>query len=400
MTRAEVRAGRVALLLSYVGFVSLGLPDSVLGAAWPVMRRELGFPLDAGGVIVMVAMGGTIVSSAASGHVLRHASTGIVLASSSLLAAVALGLYASAADWPRMLIAALLAGFGGGAVDAVLNRFIAENYPLRHMTWLHGCWGVGATLGPTTLAVALRAGHSRRDAYLVLALAESTLALAFLATRGRWQPSDARSSRAKAEGDVPPGRPALSPGMYASVGCFLVYSGVEASIGLWGASLLIEVHGASLALASQLIAIYWGLLTAGRFLFGLIVARLGQSRLLALCFWTALIALTGLSVPALPLAGATLAIGLLGLALAPIYPLLMHDTPARFGADVSPRLVGYQVAAAATGIAAIPWSLGALAQRTSLQSLPPLLVALAALLLALDRARTRGRAVAETASGR
>lgn len=383
---ARRRAG-VLLALSYVGFVSLGLPDGVLGAAWPAMRQELGLPLDGAGQIVVVATLGTVLSSLLSGRMLGRLQTGTVLALSTVLAAAALWLFGRAPSWAGILVAAVLAGLGGGAVDAALNGFVARHYSVRHMNWLHGCWGIGATIAPMTMAAALGSGRSWRSAYLLLFLIEATLALAFVLARPLWR--TAAAAPEVAPEDVPAaanGRP-LTRAMRANVLFFFVYTGVEAGAGLWGASLLVATRGASLATAGAVVSLYWGMLTAGRFLLGAVAARIGPARLLSACGWTALAALLVASVPGTPLPVVAVALATLGLALAPVYPLLMHDTPRRFGAAAARYLVGYQVAAASVGIATLPWLVGFIAQRTSVLVIPPLLALLAGALVLLDRAR-------------
>lgn len=375
------------LLLSYVGFISLGLPDGVLGAAWPAIRQEMGLPLDGAGRILLLATSGTVLSSLLSGRVLARIQTGKVLAVSALLASLALFLYARAPGWTGLLAAALVAGFAGGAVDAALNGFVGRHYSVRHMNWLHGCWGVGATLGPLAVAAALRfqgTPAAWRSAYLLLAAVELALAVAFLLSIPRWRETPPGPT---AGGAVDPEASGFTPAMRANVGFFFVYSAVEAGAGLWIASLLIATRGASLPLASAMVSVYWGTLTAGRFLLGAVAERIGPARLLATCCTTALAALLLLAVPGTPVFLAVLAIAVLGLALAPIYPLLMHDTPRRFGPAAARHMVGYQIAAASSAIAIVPWLIGLLARNTSPLLIPPALAALALVMVLIERGR-------------
>lgn len=382
-------AGTTLLALSYVGFVSLGLPDGMLGAAWPAMRLDLQRPLAEGGQVTLLGTFGIIVSSALSGHALSRAPIGVVLGSSTLLASAALVMFATAQAWSVMLLAAVVAGCGGGAVDAALNRFVGQHYSARHMSWLHGCWGVGATCGPLTVAALLHTPHSWRAAYASVAGVELALGLSFLLTRRRWERAP---MPAAAELAGPPtdsaiaGQSNVALPMAASVGFFLLYCGVESGVGLWAASLLIETRGASIAIAGLIVSVYWGLLTVGRFVVGSVADRVGPALLVRGCCVVAVCALAGLCVPA----GAGVAaacLGVLGFALAPIYPLVMHDTPRRFTAAQSQRLVGYQVAAGGVGIALVPWLLGHAAQLATLRIVPPLLLALCSVLLVLERLR-------------
>jgi fucose permease len=381
----------VLLLLSYVGFISLGLPDGVLGAAWPAIRQQMGLPLDGAGRILLFATSGTVLSSLLSGPLLSRIQTGAVLAGSALLAALALFLYAQAPGWSGLLAAALVAGFAGGAVDAALNGFVGRHYSVRHMNWLHGCWGVGATLGPLAVAVSLRLAGTPaawRTAYSLLAVAELALAAAFLLSLRRWRESPpAPAAGVPAEPDAR----GFTPAMRANVVFFFLYSAVEAGAGLWIASLLIATRGASLPLASAVVSVYWGMLTAGRFLLGAVAERIGPVRLLASCCTTALVALLLLAVPGTPMPVAVVAIAVLGLALSPIYPLLMHDTPRRFGPAAARHMVGYQIAAASSAIAIFPWLVGLLARNTSPLLIPPALAALALVMVLIERGRRLAR---------
>jgi fucose permease len=377
----------VLLLLSYVGFISLGLPDGVLGAAWPAIRQELGLPLDGAGRILLLATSGTVLSSLLSGRLLARIQTGVVLAGSALLAALALFMYARAAGWAGLLAAALVAGFAGGAVDAALNGFVGRHYSVRHMNWLHGCWGVGATLGPLAVAAALRLEQTPaawRAAYQLLAVAELALAVAFLLSLRRWREGPPGPA---AEAANPPGSGGFTPAMRANVVFFFLYSAVEAGAGLWIASLLIATRGASLAMASAMVSVYWGTLMAGRFLLGAVAERIGPARLLAASCTTAFGALLLLAVPGTPLPVPVAAIAVLGLALAPIYPLLMHDTPRRFGHAAARHMVGYQIAAASSAIAIVPWLIGLLARNTSPLWIPPALAGLAFVMVLIERGR-------------
>jgi fucose permease len=378
----------VLLVLSYVGFISLGLPDSIFGAAWPAVQRELALPLAWGGHVTLLSTAGVVLSSAVSGHLLARPPIGRVLATSTALAAIALLMYARARGWPVFLCAALLAGCGGGAVDAALNRFVATHYSARHMSWLHGCWGIGATLGPLSVAGALALQRSWRSGYFAVALVELGLALAFVATARRWSEGTspvALEAHASAEAPAPARTPAEAAAMRAGVAFFFVYCGIEASVGLWGASLLTTTRAASMSLAGSAVSVYWGMLMLGRFVLGAAAQRLGPHRLLTACCLGALVALLAMSVPGTSVGWVSAALALLGFALAPMYPLLMHETPRRFQPATARVMVGYQVAAGGVGIALVPWLMGLLAARSSLHVVPP---ALALLALALLQLRT------------
>lgn len=382
--RGEAKSSVLLLLLSYVGFVSLGLPDTVLGAAWPAIRAEFGLPLDAAGAAVLVTTGGVVVSSTASGWLRARIGAGLVLSASTVLAAVALVASGLAPRWSLLLMAAALAGLGGGAIDATLNDHVARHHSARHMNWLHACWGVGATLAPTVVAFVLARGYSWRTAYLALGTVEALLAFAFIATRASWQ-ADGIAAAGDATVTLSP-EPARTAA-FAGVAMFFFYGGLEAGAGLWAASVLVETRQLALAEASAAVGFYWGALCAGRFVIGVWADRVGPSRVLQSSVWAALIATAVLAVPGSPAALVVVALGALGFSLAPIYPLTMHDTPRRFSGQAGARLVGQQVAATSIGVASLPWLLGVIAERTTLAWLPAMLVVLAIMVIGLERAR-------------
>jgi fucose permease len=385
---ASERSPRLAVLLSYLGFVSLGLPDAVLGAAWPALRAELQLPLDAAGSAVLLTTLGVVVSSTAHGALVKRTDTALVLIGSTLLASVALLTIALSAHWASILAVSFVAGLGGGAIDASLNAYAARRYSARQMTWLHGFWGVGAALAPICVATALRVGASWRAAYGVMGGLELALALVFLKTRQIWRVQTTASAEADA-------RPALDAvrmrwPMRASLLLFFGYGGLEAGTGLWSASFLVSTRAMSPASASAVVALYWGALTLGRFLIGARADALGASRVLRGAGFTALCACLLLAIPGTPTWLAASALCVLGLALAPIYPLTMHDTPRRFGAHWGTKLIGQHVAATTLGVATLPWLIGATAERSSLEAVPIMLALLALSLVVLD-AQRRGR---------
>jgi fucose permease len=433
---------RALLPVIYVAFVGLGLPDTVLGAVWPAVRRDFGLPLDAAGSAVLLATAGVALSSLATARLLVRFGTGRVLVGSSLLAGAALVMNAMAPGWWLMLTAAVVAGLGGGAVDTALNGFVARHYAARHMNWLHGSWGIGGTLGPLVAAVVMSQTGSWRPAYLLLAGAELALTGLFLATLPAWREGrpppatppahDAGTPPAPAAHDAgtPPapaahdaGAAAALPtaptafptalpsaataahtsgpaaahaalpsrvrGARASVALYAVYGGLESSIGLWSASYLVATRQATPATAGAAAALYWGGLTAGRLLLGFFTTGGAELRVVRAGLGAVLPALAVLAVPQTPLPLAIAALVVLGAALGPVYPTVMHDTPHRFGDTLGRRLVGYQVAACSIGIAVVPWAIGGLLRSVAPALLPLPLGALAIAALWLERARRR-----------
>ena len=381
---------RLLLLLSYVGFVSLGLPDTVLGGAWPALRTDLGLALGAAGPILLLTTLGVVTSSALSAAVRARARTGSVLAVSTLLAALALLATGAATRSWQLLPAALLAGLSGGAIDACLNLHVARKHSARHMSWLHACWGLGAALAPTLVATLLAGGASWRAAYALIGALELLLALAFVRTRRWWAVDDGETRGVAAPAQQARSRSA--PGAQrASVLMFFLYGGLEAGAGLWSASLLIETRALSHAQAGATVAAYWAALTVGRFVIGARADALGPMRVLRATVRLALGAALVLSLPGAPAWVMIAALSLLGFSLAPIYPLAMHDTPHRFAGADGGNLVGQQVAATSLGVASLPWLMGEIASRSSLAWLPLMLTLLALGVLVLERARRATR---------
>jgi fucose permease len=381
-----MHAAQRLLRLSYLGFVSLGLPDTALGAAWPALRAELGLPLDAAGLVLLLTTAGVVGSSIASSWLRARWGTGLVLVGSTLLAASALAMTALAQHWSVVVVSALIAGLGGGAIDASLNDYVARHHAARHLTWLHASWGVGAAGAPLVVAAVLASDSSWRWAYGCLALIEALLSLSFARTAKQW--TNLRDAHAHAEAPRQPH--VLRSPMLASVLFFYVYCGLEAGTGLWATSYLIATRALPKAQAGAVVASYWAGLTLGRIAVGARADALGPERVLRFACGATFVACGMLFIPGTPAWFAVLALVLLGLSLAPIYPLAMHDTPSRFAGNLGVRLVGYQVAAGSLGTATLPWLLGAWAERSSLSSLPLSLSVLASALLLLQHARTIG----------
>jgi len=384
-SRVNTLSAARLLRLSYLGFISLGLPDTVLGAAWPALRAELGLPLDAAGLMLLVTTAGVVTSSVSSSWLRARWGTGVVLVGSTLLAAAALAMAALAHNWLVIVLSALIAGLGGGAIDASLNDYVARRYEARHLTWLHAFWGVGAAAAPLVVASVLASGGSWRWAYGVLALVEALLSLSFARTAQLWT----ALADAQPEAEAAPEQRRLRWPMIASVLFFYFYCGLEAGTGLWATSYLVGTRAISAAQAGALVALYWSALTLGRIAVGLRADALGPARVVRFACGAALSACVLLALPATPAWFAALALMLLGFALAPLYPLAMHDTPSRFQGSWGVRLVGYQVAAGSLGTATLPWLLGAWAERRALSELPVALALLASALLLLQHMRTR-----------
>lgn len=361
-------------LLVLVAFVGLGLPDGMLGVAWPSMRQAFAQPLAALGLLNACITVGYLVTTIANGPLLRRLGTGrhVVLAGSASTLGV-LG-YVVAPGFATVLGASALIGFGAGALDAGLNAHVALHHGTRLMNLMHGAYGIGTTVGPFVVTAAL-AVSGWRSAYGALLVLEAALLLAYWSSRRGWPPAAAAAPRrAHVQGR------ALLP-IALGLALFFVYTGIEVAAGQWSYSLLTDARGLSTTAAGVWVGVYWGALAAGRMLAGLAGRR---ARPLALLHAGTAGALAGALLLWWNPAGlGTIGLALLGLALAPIFPALVSLTPERLGSERAATVIGYQFAAATLGAAAISGASGLAAQYAGLESLPVLFTAGAVLQLAL-----------------
>lgn len=375
---------RPALLLGLagLGFVSLGLPDGLLGVAWPSLRAQFGLAQDALGALLVATTAGYVLSSFASGPLLARLGLGSLLALSCGLTAASLLGYTLAPAWWAVVALGVLAGLGAGAIDAGINAWVASRHSPRVLNLLHAGYGLGTTAGPALMTSLLMAGAAWQRGYAIVAGSQLALGLAFAATRRHWPPA------APAAGLVtPPASLAATlrlPAARLGAAVFALYTGLEAATGAWTFTLLSEGRGVAVASAGSAVSAYWAALAIGRVLFALSLARARSATLLPLC-------MAGVAAGALLLAldlgeAASLAgLVLLGLAAGPVFPSLIAATPARFGAAHAANGVGVQVAAAALGQSLLPAAVGVAVARLGLEWAPRALLAAALLLLALSR---------------
>lgn len=354
------------LALAFLAFIGLGLPDPLPGSLWPETQPHFGVRNSALGLVLAANAVGYIAAGLLAGRLIGALGIGRLLAISlaaTALAALGQGL---APPWWAFVALAVLAGMGGGAVDAALNLFAAHRFRPRHMNWLHGCWGIGATLGPLGAALLLAGGFGWQAGYLAVGAVLAGLALAFAATRRRWD------AGAHQGGGASLSALAVLRNLVArlQLWVFFLYTGIEASAGQWAATILTAARGATAAEGAAAATTFFAALTAGRIGLGFVVDRVGADRLLR---W-----LTPVTVLAALLFATGradfLALGLMAVALAPIYPTVMACTPARLGTQAAAQAVGFQVSAAMLGVAIVPALLGLAADLGGAALLPWLLV--------------------------
>jgi len=364
-----VAAGPI-ITLAFLSFIGLGVPKAAFGTAWPSVAGDLDRGIAELGIVLIVYIAGYFISSALNGAMIRRIGLGRTLVLSSALASAALAGYAAAGAWTALLAAALVLGISGGMVDAGINAYVALRHTTRVMGFLHASFGIGATLGPLLMTVVLGLDIEWRWGYVIMFVAQLALTAGFWFTRSRW---DVAAPHRIAP-PIPTG--GRRRGTLLSLLLFFLYAGTEIGAGQWAFSLLVEGRGYGDTPAGLLVTAYWGALTVGRLGLGIAGDRFGHPSILRIAVVAAAVGLGAFwwdPVPGVAAAGLVLT----GLALAPIFPLLMTGTPARLGSDFAPWAVGYQLAAATAGAAAVPGGLGALVAWTDLEIIGPTLLATA-----------------------
>ena len=355
------------LPLIYLSFISLGLPDALLGSAWPSMYTELNVPLSSAGLISMIIAAGTVVSSLMSERLTRRFGPGKVTAFSVGLTAVSLGGFALSGSYWQLCLRAVPYGLGAGSVDACLNNFVALHYASRHMSWLHCMWGIGASVGPHIMGRAITAGQSWHAGYGYIAVLQIVLTFVLLMSLPKWkQPTDSGAQSRPME-PVTLRQALFIRGVREVLTCFFCYCALEQTAGLWASSYLVLKNGLPAEKAASLAALYYMGLTVGRALSGFLTLRLDDRAMVRTGFVLIL-----LGVVCVPLGGGATLAGLviLGLGSAPIYPCLIHSTPGFFGAGNSQAIIGMQMASAYVGTCLMPPLFGLIAQTVSVALYP------------------------------
>ena len=383
----------VHLLLAviYLSFISLGLPDSLLGAAWPSMYGQLDVPVSYAGIISMVIAGGTVLSSLQSDRLTRRLGTGKVTAVSVGMTAAALfGFSASGSFW-QLCLWAVPYGLGAGSVDAALNNYVALHYASRHMSWLHCMWGVGTSLGPYIIGGALTSGAGWNVGYQRVALFQVALTAVLIASLPLW-----RSRRTEEDGLESGGRSrALSlgqiiriPGVRAVMVTFFCYCAMEQTAILWASSYLVLCRGVSAETAAGFAGLFCIGITVGRALSGFLTVKLSDAQMVRLGQGAAA---AGIAAMLLPLGETAALAGLVltGLGCAPVYPCLIHSTPAHFGADRSQAIIGVQMASAYVGTCLMPPVFGMVAAHVTAALFPVYLLLLLALMAVMHESLLR-----------
>ena len=393
----------ILLLMIYLAFISLGLPDALLGSAWPIMYQEFAVPVSYSGTVFMIICGGTILSSLNSEKLNRRFGTGKITAISVLLTAIALFGFSISHSFLMLCLFAIPYGLGAGSVDAALNHYVALHYSSRHMSWLHCMWGLGASVGPYIMGFVLQRGEPWNRGYLIVSIIQFTLAIILFCSLSLWkknqeeltenaastakqEDSQQNNSLQEATSEESPKQESLSseapkqralslkevfaiPGAKESLASFYGYCALEQTVGLWAGSFMVLALGMEEKLAASYVALFYFGITFGRFLSGFFTMKWKDEQMVlggsAIVFFGIFLLFTpwskALVLPALIL---------IGLGCAPVYPSVIHSTPYNFGVEHSSALIGAQMAAAYVGTLIMPPLFGVLGRSFSMKLFP------------------------------
>ena len=383
------------LPIIYVAFISLGLPDAVLGAVWPVMHNEFNVPLSYAGIVSMIIALGTVFSSLKSDALNIKFGTGKITAVSVGMTAVALFGFSISTQFWQLCLWAIPYGLGAGSVDAALNNYVALHYKSRHMSWLHCFWGVGATLGPYIMGAVLTHGGIWNSGYRIISVIQIVLTAILFFLLPLWKKNGAAFTQEnlseESSGKFSEARPLTLKEIFKISGakesfiCFFCYSAVEQTSGLWAASFLTICKNVQPETAAIFASLFYSGITIGRAASGFITFKLNDSQMIRLGQTIILLGVICVAIPfgkILALAGLVL----IGLGCAPIYPSIIHSTPAHFGAEKSQAIIGVQMASAYIGTSFMPPLFGLIANHISIALFPAFLGLALILMAAMYRA--------------
>ena len=374
---------QLLLVIIYLAFISLGLPDALLGSAWPSMYRELGASVSYAGIISMIIAGGTIISSLFSDRLIRNFGTGKVTVVSVAMTAAALFGFSSSHSFLQLCVWAVPYGLGAGSVDAGLNNFVALHYKSRHMSWLHCFWGIGATAGPYIMGLCLTSGFKWNSGYMVVGVIQIALVACLVLSLPLWKvKKDGNSGQDAVHRQITLREGLRLPGAKAVLTAFFCYCALEATAGLWASSYMVLHKGIAPQTAAKWASFFYLGITLGRLASGFITDRLGDRNMVRCGQLTAF---AGTVILLLPAGDGAVLTGLImvGLGCAPIYPSLLHETPDNFGVQYSQSMMGMQMACAYVGSTFMPPLFGVAAERISVTLYPVCLVIFVVLMIGM-----------------
>ncbi|MEE3468594.1 MAG: MFS transporter [Eubacterium sp.] len=371
------------LAIIYLIFISLGLPDALLGSVWPSMVGEFGVPLSYAGIISGLISAMTVISSLQSDRLTRRFGTGIVTAASVALTAIALFGFSISGEFWMLCVWAIPYGLGAGSVDASINNYVAIHYESRHMSWLHCMWGVGISIGPYIMSFALTNGMAWNNGYLVISIIQVVLTLIIVFSLPLWKrrrstPASTPETVTPAAADATGRALKLSevlriPGAKAVMITFFCYCAIEQTAILWGASFMSLARDVSAEIAASFASLFCIGITIGRGISGFLTMKFTDTQMVRMGMG---IILAGIAFLFLPFGTvpALVGLGLIGFGCAPIYPCVIHSTPVHFGEDRSQAVIGVQMASAYVGTTLMPPLFGVIANLLTIQLLPVYLI--------------------------
>ncbi len=367
------------LLVIFISFIGVGLPDSVLGAAWPSMYREFSLPISLAGYITLVVSAGTIVSSLIGARLIKKIGVGRLVAFSTLLTALMLLGFSFAENPLLFFLLAFPLGIGGGAVDTALNNFAALHYSASQMSFLHSFYGLGVAASPFVMSLALGGEGNWRRGYFIVAVIQLLIGATAFLSLPIWKRIERRDKEEKSEQrSIGLCEVVRTRGVMFSALSFFTICALELSAGAWSASYFVNTKGLRADRAALVTMLFYVGLALGRFLSGLAAGRLGRRRILRISLWILPLSLIVFALP-LPIGFTAAGLFLLGLGIGPVYPNLVHLTPKNFGEDISGSVMGFQQAMTYLGIMTMPPLFGALAELFTTAILPAFLFAMLAL---------------------
>lgn len=378
------------LAIIYLAFISLGLPDSLLGSAWPVMQGQMGVPVSYAGIVSMIIAGGTIVSSLMSDRLTKRFGAGLVTAVSVFLTAAALFGFSISNSFYLLCLWGIPYGLGAGAVDAALNNYVALHYTSRHMSWLHCFWGVGAAVSPYIMGYCLSGGLGWNNGYRTVSILQIILTAVLFLSLPLWK------KRAGADETAGTEAPALKLGQVFRIRgvkyvllAFFGYCALEGTAGLWATSYLVLGKGIDPQTAARYASLFYMGITLGRFLCGFVADRIGDRNLIRIGLAVIVIGIAALWLPVGTDMICLIGLVVIGFGCAPVYPSVIHATPANFGKENSQAIVGIQMASAYTGSTFMPPLFGLIANHINVLFYPAFLLIFAVLIIVMTEALNR-----------
>lgn len=373
----------ILLAIIYLSFISLGLPDSLLGSAWPIMVTDLNAQLSYAGIVSMIISAGTVVSSLLSDKITRKLGAGLVTAISVLTTAIALFGFSISSSFVMICLFSIPYGLGAGAVDAALNNYVALHYTSRHMSWLHCFWGLGASISPYIMGYAISSDMGWHSGYGIVSIIQIVLSVILFASLPLWK-KRTESVKEQIE-EAPIGlRGAIKiKGVKSILIAFLCFCAYESTAGIWASTYLVEYRGVSPELAATFATLFYTGITVGRFICGFFADRIGDKNLIRI---GSMVMLLGIILIALPTKTDIFALSglvITGFGSAPVYPSIIHSTPTNFGKENSHALVGIQMASAYTGATLMPPLFGVIADYINVGFYPLYLAFFVILLIVL-----------------